>query len=113
MLIDREAAIDKVEQLRQAYLECHERRQKDGLDVLARANWHSAEALGQALTLLQALPAIGTCADCAEWSKRGCSGVCRRHGIQIHTMYEGREIATWHFLTTEPAHFCAAWRAKA
>ena len=49
--------------------------------------------------VVRALPAIGTCKDCAAWSN---SGVCRMVFPP----------AGWVHSPTEPDFFCAAWSPK-
>jgi len=107
MLIDREKAIGKVEELRQVAIECHNRRIADGLGALALQHAHYIDILDQALDLLRALPVIGTCKDCADWHQ-GVQG----YGECSCPAYK-RARGAWTPLFTEPAHFCAAWRAKA
>lgn len=91
--IDREAALTAVDMDTSMVL--------PGGSKPGSVAWRMRDA---ALNALRALPAIGTCKDCAEWApypsaKQGrCEAFCTPVSM-IHAV-------------TPPDFFCASWRAK-
>ena len=53
--------------------------------------------LDLAYALIEDIPAIGTCATCAEWGDHGSYGYCRYWKNRIMSL---------------PDHYCAAWKAR-
>ena len=69
---------------------------------------HELVAHREAVREVAAIPAIGTCATCAEW---------RRHKLFGHDLETGECVSDAYIgiradVVTSHTHFCAAWRAK-
>ena len=62
----------------------------------------TAAAFALAHRLVAAIPAIGTCATCAEW---------REHSIPVLGTCKA-PVALGPYPMTPPTHFCAAWRPR-
>ena len=85
-------------------------RREDVLDLvsMAREDWLDVpsvqSACGRLANRIGNIPAIGTCATCAEWGQR-----CIYDGVNIKKVLDDGVCRKWRNITP-PDHFCAAYR---
>ena len=104
-LIRREDAVGPIERKLDESVAAYIKAVVDGFPDAGLGDMRRSAVLREVLTVLRALPGIGTCKDCAEWLQYPFDEIERGSCGSVEMDCDDRP---W----TKPDFYCAAWKAK-